>query len=207
MEEYKTIQAPATATIMEKKSEFIALAAPACTEQAAVAVLEGVRKAHPSANHHVYAYRLREGARQRYSDDGEPAKTAGLPVLSVLEGAGLLDLALVVTRYFGGTLLGTGGLVRAYTLAAQKAVEAARIQTIRLCVTLSFRLPYPLYQPAQRLLEDAGAAIAAPVFAGDVGLSASLPAGQEAALIQKLGELGRGKLAISLSKPFFVPFG
>ncbi len=206
MEDYKTLGAAAGASITEKKSEFIALAAPARSEDEALAVLEAVKKAHRTASHHVYAYQLRQGARQRYSDDGEPAKTAGLPVLSVITGAGLQDVMVVVTRYFGGTLLGTGGLVRAYTAAAQAALAAADILQMRLCVRLAFCLPYPLYEQAQRLLQAAGARVEEPVFAGEVELAATLPAGEELALLEKLRELSRGGLTPQLSEPFYTPF-
>ena len=117
MEDYRTIRGTATGEYEEKKSRFIASLSFAESEEAAVAFLEQVRAANRTARHNVYAYRLRENNRERYSDDGEPAKTAGTPALEVLQHSGLTDLIVVVTRYFGGVLLGTGGLVRAYTTA------------------------------------------------------------------------------------------
>ena len=110
MEDYRTIRGTATGEYEEKKSRFIASLSFADSEEAAVAFLEQVRAANRTARHNVYAYRLREGNRERYSDDGEPAKTAGTPALEVLQHSGLTDLIVVVTRYFGGVLLGTGGL-------------------------------------------------------------------------------------------------
>ena len=110
MEDYRTIRGTATGEYEEKKSRFIAALSFADSEEAAVAFLEQVRAANRTARHNVYAYRLREGNRERYSDDGEPAKTAGTPALEVLQHSGLTDLIVVVTRYFGGVLLGTGGL-------------------------------------------------------------------------------------------------
>ena len=118
MRDYTTIQGMATAEIEEKRSRFIANVSFADTEEKALAFLASVRAQHRTARHNVYAYVLREGGRMRYSDDGEPAKTAGLPVLESIQHAGLTDCVVVVTRYFGGILLGTGGLVRAYTAAA-----------------------------------------------------------------------------------------
>ena len=115
MEDYRTIRGTATGEYEEKKSRFIAQLSFADSEEKAVAFLEQVRAANRTARHNVYAYRLREGNRERYSDDGEPAKTAGTPALEVLQHSGLTDLVVVITRYFGGVLLGTGGLVRAYT--------------------------------------------------------------------------------------------
>ena len=109
MEDYRTIRGTAIGEYEEKKSRFIAQLSFADSEEKAVAFLEQVRAANRTARHNVYAYRLREGSRERYSDDGEPAKTAGTPALEVLQHSGLTDLIVVVTRYFGGVLLGTGG--------------------------------------------------------------------------------------------------
>lgn len=203
MENYQTLGGVATATITEKKSEFIALAAPATTEAEALAVLAGVKMEHRTARHHVYAYALRQENRMRYSDDGEPAKTAGLPILSVINGAGLQDVMVVVARYFGGTLLGTGGLVRAYTAAAQAALQAACPLQMRLCVRLSFPLPYPLYEQAQRLLQAAGAKTEEPVFGEEVAMTAILPSGKEKALLAQLKELTHGNVSPTVSPPFY----
>ena len=131
MEDYRTIRGTATGEYEEKKSRFIAQLSFADSEEKAVAFLEQVRAANRTARHNVYAYRLREGNRERYSDDGEPAKTAGTPALEVLQHSGLTDLIVVVTRYFGGVLLGTGGLVRAYTTATARALENAEVVTVR----------------------------------------------------------------------------
>lgn len=206
MQSYKTPGGRATATITEKKSEFIAHITHATTEAEALSFLEEIRAAHRTANHNVYAYSLRESARQRYSDDGEPAKTAGLPVLSVLTHAPVVDAIVVVTRYFGGTLLGTGGLVRAYTAAAQAALTAASICTMQQCVTLTLSAPYPLYESVQRLLQEAGAKVDEPVFTDAVQLNATLPAGSETALLPRLNELFRGDAGVKISSPFFAPF-
>ena len=116
MKSYKTIVGTAQAEYEEKKSRFIGQVAHVETEEEAVAFLDGIRSANPMARHNVYAYVLRADNRVRYSDDGEPARTSGLPTLDVIEHAGLKDVICVTTRYFGGTLLGTGGLVRAYTI-------------------------------------------------------------------------------------------
>ena len=109
----------------EKRSRFIGLCAPVKTEAEARHVIANVREAHKGANHNVFAYSVTEGNIIRFNDDGEPGGTAGMPVLNVFEKAGVIDYVCVVTRYFGGTLLGAGGLVRAYTKAAKGAMEAA----------------------------------------------------------------------------------
>ena len=124
MPDYKTLRGTSTFTYEEKRSRFIATAAFADTEEKALAVLNAVRAANRTARHNVYAYVLQNG-RTRYSDDGEPAKTAGTPVLETIGHAGVSDVIVVVTRYFGGILLGTGGLVRAYTAAAGGALQNA----------------------------------------------------------------------------------
>ena len=134
MEEYRTIEGTATAEIEEKRSKFLSRISFADTEEKALAVLNEVRAQHRTANHNVYAYVLRDGMRTRYSDDGEPAKTSGLPTLEAIRHAGLADCIVVTTRYFGGTLLGTGGLVRAYTAAAAAAISQAKVLCVRVCV-------------------------------------------------------------------------
>ena len=206
MQSYTTIQGSATARLVEKKSEFIAAVSFADREETALQFLEQVRIEHRTANHHVYAYLLREGARTRYSDDGEPQKTAGLPVLEVVRHSGLVDLIVVVTRYFGGTLLGTGGLVRAYTGAAQAALAAAKQVTVQPCVDVQVTLPYPLYEQAVRMAETAGAAVVDTAFAAEVALHLTLLDGAQAALLEDLRQLGRGSLCAQCSDPYYAPF-
>ena len=156
MEDYRTIRGTATGEYEEKKSRFIAQLSFADSEEKAVAFLEQVRAANRTARHNVYAYRLREGNRERYSDDGEPAKTAGTPALEVLQHSGLTDLIVVITRYFGGVLLGTGGLVRAYTTATARALEAAEVVTVRSVVELEVTVDYSLYERAALLTRRRG---------------------------------------------------
>ncbi len=129
-EQYKTVYEGGTGEIVEKKSRFIATVRPVQTEEEALAFIEEMRKKYWDARHNCSAYIL--GERQevmRCSDDGEPSQTAGKPMLDVLAGAGLTDAAVVVTRYFGGTLLGTGGLVRAYSAAVQEGLKNSRVIT------------------------------------------------------------------------------
>lgn len=145
MTEYRTIAAPATASFVEKKSEFIAYLAPVRTAEEAVSVIETVRKNHRRARHNVYAYLLREGNASRYSDDGEPQGTAGMPVLDVLQKKELTDICCVVTRYFGGVLLGSNGLVRAYSHSTALAIEQAKVQIMLPCYPVSLQADYSLY--------------------------------------------------------------
>src|SRR5215213_10758577 len=148
------LAAPARTEIRASNSRFIATAAPAATVAAARAFIASVRAEMPDASHHVYAYIIGHGATTTLSmtDDGEPPGTAGRPVMAVLKGSGLGDLVLVITRYFGGTLLGTGGLVHAYGDAA-KAVLAILPRAEKIDRReLSIRLPYAAYEPARRLV-------------------------------------------------------
>lgn len=203
---YKTVKGTGEAEVIEKKSRFIASAAHVQTEEEALAFLEGVRVSHRMARHHVYAYVLREGARVRYSDDGEPQKTAGLPTLGVIEHAGLQDVIIVTTRYFGGVLLGTGGLVRAYTQAAQACIAAADLVEICSCVDVAVTLAYDKYEQVVRLAEEKGAQIQDTSFADVVALELLMLSGQETSFIQALNELTHGKAHIRISEPYETAF-
>ncbi|MFR5864850.1 MAG: IMPACT family protein [Acutalibacteraceae bacterium] len=133
MNGYKTLRGPASAELTEKRSVFICRVRPVTTEAQALAFLAEVRKQCADARHNVYAYTIRENGIARFSDDGEPHGTAGLPTLDALRKRGIVDAAAVTTRYFGGVLLGTGGLVRAYSQAAAMAVEQAGVAEMAAC--------------------------------------------------------------------------
>lgn len=205
MPDYKTIRGVSTFTYEEKRSRFIATAAFADTEEKALTVLNGVRAANRTARHNVYAYVLQNG-RTRYSDDGEPAKTAGTPVLEAIGHAELADVIVVVTRYFGGILLGTGGLVRAYTAAASGALQQADLVSMRLVVDCSLRVPYALFEQAQRMIEASGARMQDPVFDDAVTLLWRMPSGEESQLCSSLAELTRGAAKVEVSAPSYAPF-
>jgi uncharacterized YigZ family protein len=184
--------------IRVSNSRFVATAAPAASVEAARAFIAEIRAEMPDASHHVYAYIIGHGATTilGMSDDGEPPGTAGRPALAVLRGSGLGDAVLVVTRYFGGTLLGTGGLVHAYGDAA-KAVLAAlpraeKIERRELTVTLS----YAAYEPARRLVAAHAGSILGEEFAADVTLRVLLPAAQAAAFGAALGEATSGQAQV-----------
>ncbi len=206
MSDYRTISGTSTFTYEEKRSRFIAVAAFADTEEKALAVLNRVRAANRTARHNVYAYVLRQDGRTRYSDDGEPAKTAGTPVLEAIGHAGLSDVIVVVTRYFGGILLGTGGLVRAYTAAASGALSAAEIVTMRQIVRCRVRLPYALFEQAQRMVTAAGGKLDEPVYDDAVTLLWKMPAGTESSLCASLQELSRGAAEVEISAPEYAAF-
>lgn len=205
MAAYKTIAAPAEAEIVEKKSRFIGQIAPVSTEEEALAFIAEVKAAHRMARHNVYAYVLR-GGRVRYTDDGEPAKTAGMPTLEAIQHAGLEDVAVVVTRYFGGILLGTGGLVRAYTEAVQAALAGAQIAEYTSCVTAACRLPYARYEQVLRLAEDAGGKSLGADFGADVLLRALFKEEDAPAFAAAVRELARGEELCELGEPRFCRF-
>ncbi len=146
MESYTTILKKSKFEYEDRKSIFIGQAAPVSTEQEAINFIENVRKEYPDARHHVYAYVLRENSTTRYSDDREPQGTAGMPVLDVIRKKGCTDTVIVVTRYFGGTLLGTGGLVKAYTSAAAGAIEDGTIATYDIYTDINISASYSDYQ-------------------------------------------------------------
>jgi uncharacterized YigZ family protein len=146
VESYITVHHHASYEYEDRKSIFIGEAMPVSTEDEAILFIESVKKKFPDARHHVYAYVLRDNSIMRFSDDHEPQGTAGMPVLDAIRKNGLTDTVVVVTRYFGGTLLGTGGLVRAYSAAAVGAVEAAEIITYDIYVTVSIEATYSDFQ-------------------------------------------------------------
>ncbi len=141
---YKTIKNRAETLLIEKKSKFITNVAPVETEEEALEFLAQIRKKYPDATHNVYAYIIDENNIFRYSDDGEPGGTAGMPVLDTIRKEGLVDLIVVVTRYFGGTLLGTGGLVHAYSAGAKQGITEAKIVTRALSNIVEIKADYTL---------------------------------------------------------------
>lgn len=151
-EQYTTIAKEASAEIIEKRSRFIATVKPVSTEEEALAFLNELRQEYWDATHNVYAYIIEENQLARYSDDGEPGGTAGMPVLDILRKEGLSNLIVVVTRYFGGTLLGTGGLVHAYSKSAKAGVEAAGLLDMVLCKELTLTCEYTLWGSLQNYL-------------------------------------------------------
>ena len=155
---YTSVAKKATAEITEKKSRFICNMCHAETEKEAHAFIDKIKKEHYNAKHNVYAYILNDGTK-KYTDDGEPSKTAGLPILEMLEKQHITDVVCVVTRYFGGILLGTGGLVRAYTDSAKAGLEACGTVTMEKCDVFEFLLPYSSLQSVEYILKNLGAVV------------------------------------------------
>ncbi len=153
---YKTINKPSEIEIIEKKSRFIGSACPVSTENEALNFVNSVKSKYRDATHNVYAYIIRENNITRFTDDGEPSGTAGLPTLDSIRKADFTDTAVVVTRYFGGTLLGTGGLVKAYSTAAKEAIIAAKPIIKKLCEVFEVTCKYELLGSIQYNLEKKG---------------------------------------------------
>jgi uncharacterized YigZ family protein len=189
---YITVQGPGQAEIIVKKSRFIASVAPARTDEEAWAFIEQIRGEHTDATHNCFAFKT--GAGQRLSDDGEPSGTAGRPIFDVIDKQGLSDTVVVVTRYFGGILLGAGGLVRAYSQAAVAGVEAAGVATAVLAVDLRLSLDYPLVGKVQYLLEQRNALTLNTEFGQNVVIDCRLLAEQADGLEAALAEASAGRI-------------
>lgn len=165
---YKTVAKCGEALLVEKKSKFITHVKPVTSEAEALEFLQKMRSEYSDATHNVYAYIIDENNIFRYSDDGEPGGTAGMPVLDTIRKEGLVDVAVVVTRYFGGTLLGTGGLVHAYGGACRMGLENAGIITRVLCDTVSARVDYTLVGKMQHKIATDGYILEETVFENEV---------------------------------------
>lgn len=186
MSEYKTVRTAAEAEYEEKRSRFIGSVIPCTTEQEALSFIAKRRSETFGARHNVYAYILRSNNTARYSDDGEPHSTAGMPTLEVLRKQGLTDCCIVTTRYFGGVLLGTGGLVRAYTAAATDAVRAAGIAVMRECRVCRVICPYSDHAQVERVIADCGGKVQGNEFTSEVTVTFSVTESDYEALNFKL---------------------
>lgn len=194
--EYKTIARRCEARFIEKKSEFIGYLCPVQTEEQAVAFIEEIRAMHRKATHNCYAYILRENNAARHSDDGEPGGTAGVPIYEVLRKEGLTDVCCVVTRYFGGVLLGAGGLVRAYTKGAKDAVDAAQIKCMAEAVKLAVTVDYGMYGRLAQVFADFDARVEDERFADNVRIVLHIRAENSQKLTDKLVDVCNGAVSV-----------
>ena len=176
---YTTLLGEGTDTYEEKRSEFIGVATHIDSESDALQLIKRIKSKHYDARHNVYAYVCSSGNVQRYSDDGEPQGTAGIPVLDVIRKSGLEDVCVVVTRYFGGTLLGAGGLVRAYTAAAKMAIDKAGVVTYESFSEFRLELNYSDYQKILAKLPNFNAKIDNTEFGETVTLDIALRSANE----------------------------
>lgn len=206
MEEFKTVKRAATGEYEEKRSKFIANCIPVSTEAEAAEHIKRIKKDTFGARHNVYAYVLKEGGLSRCSDDGEPHSTAGMPTLEVIKSAGVVDCLIVTTRYFGGVLLGTGGLVRAYTAAAKAALDAAGIAVMKMCRICKIDCEYKDYDMAVRLLFDSGASVTETDYGEKITVIFSVPDDIFGDISAKITDKFSGKLTCEVLKTDFSPF-
>lgn len=196
MNEYKTVEKEACDEFIEKKSKFIGYVKPVKTVQEATDFINSIKSKHWDATHNVSAFVLRENNIQRSSDDGEPSGTAGVPVLDVLLKEGLYDVCVVVTRYFGGILLGAGGLVRAYSHGSKLAVNAGNIITMAPCKLLSVTVDYSFYDRLLLMLNDIGANVEDSIFADSVTVNFSLKSDLAEKFSNMLTEQSNGRYSV-----------
>ena len=203
---YTTIKGFAKDSFVEKKSEFIGYITPVKTNEEAVDFINRIKSENRKAKHNVYAYILRDNNITRYSDDGEPQGTAGMPVLDVLLKENLTDVCVVVTRYFGGILLGGGGLVRAYSHACKLAVDAAVKMEMYECFEVTLKFNYSLYGKIEYSLTEFDIKMLSDEFSDIVTLNLLVKADMYQRLEDKLNDITNGKISISKSELKFGDF-
>ena len=202
MEPYLTLAGEGAGEYVEKKSRFIALAAPVSTVEEASAYIAKEKAKYYDARHWCYAYRLRNGF-QKYSDDGEPQGTAGLPILDILERKNLTDCIIIVTRYFGGTLLGTGGLVRSYSAAGNQAVNSAPLLTMQPYTVGSLTCDYNQYGRIAPFIPQREGIIINSDFGQQITIEFYLPAPQKEQFTADLTELSLGTVTPAFGETLF----
>ena len=206
MESYKTIEAFASDEFIEKKSRFIGYIKPVLTEEEALKFVSEISKKHWDATHNVYAYNIKEGNISRCSDDGEPAKTAGAPALDVILKEEITNVVIVITRYFGGTLLGTGGLVKAYSKAAKIAIEKAEKVVMTNCIEFIMSIPYTLFGKCENEFRNNDVLISNKEFFDEVNIIAICKEVKFNNLKEKINELSGGKISLVKTRELFYGF-
>lgn len=201
---YKTLMSNGESRYEEKKSVFYGYAFPITSESEALSHIAAVKGRYPDARHHVYAYTMREGNLTRYSDDGEPQGTAGMPLLDLLRKSDITDTLLVVVRYFGGTLLGTGGLVRAYTAAGKDAIQSGGVAGAAIATLFSLSLSYADYERVSLLLVSKNAVILDTDFGARVTLTARIERELYPSLVETLTEATSARAVFSEEGEAFV---
>ncbi len=195
---YKTVRDFGCGELVEKRSRFIGYCKPVTSEQDAIDFINKIKREHWDARHNVYAYRLREGQIKRYSDDGEPQGTAGMPVLDVMLKNNVEDAVVVITRYFGGILLGTGGLVRAYSAGCSLALDKAQIVTMHLCAECAVICSYTQYGKLNTLIVSNGGYIDDADFADNVTLRFHIPTELVTYLDKQFADATAGKISVEI---------
>lgn len=201
----RTVKDAGQVEIVVKKSRFIAQVLPACTEEEALAFIEEIRRQHPTATHHVYAYLVSSPQQiQRFSDDGEPSGTAGRPIMELITEWDLTDLVVVVTRYFGGTLLGAGGLVRAYRQAAYEGIKQAGMDWKIPCQVYSGVIDYSYWGKIQNVLTEYPVKIIDVDYAAQVRVQLAVSKDYWSQVYQKLMDITNGEIQLTLDGETYV---
>lgn len=198
MEPYLIPTGPGEAEFQEKRSTFLGHVRPVETEDEAKAFVAAVKKQYHDARHNCWCYLLRGGV-ERYSDDGEPQGTAGIPMLEVFRRAGVTNVVCVVTRYFGGILLGTGGLLRAYTKSAKDALEAAGVSAVRRWVCVEAPCSYALLERVKTAVTAAGGVVSDLEYGADVIIRARLPEEGAETFCAQVRDLSAGAVAVTVT--------
>ena len=205
MTEYYIPTQSSETEFVEKRSRFIGHVWRVDSEEEARACIEQTKKKHYDARHNCWCYLIREGTVLRYSDDGEPQGTAGQPMLNVFQREDVWNVCCVVTRYFGGILLGAGGLTRAYGSSAKDALNAAGISRMRLWATLAVPCTYSLYERMLLLISAVGGIVEESDFGADILLTVTLPADRREEFFAQVTELSSGGLEPLLVEEAFRP--
>ena len=204
---YKTLLKEASDEVIINKSRFIGYAAPVQTAEEALAFLDRIRARHRDATHNCYAYIIGQNAGvMRYSDDGEPGGTAGLPIIEVMKARGVVDCAVVVTRYFGGVLLGAGGLVRAYSHTCALALNAAQVCQMHPTETWLFEVAYPLWDKVQHALKSLPARLESTEFTTAVAFELSVKSADSEAVRAELVRVTDGRIESLLEEESYAPW-
>ena len=204
---YKTIKQSAQDEFIVNKSRFIGYASPCQAEEEALAFLKLIRDRHRDATHNCYAYVIGENAGiMRYSDDGEPGGTAGLPMMEVLKKRGVVNCCVVVTRYFGGILLGAGGLVRAYSQGCAIALDAAQVSVMELSQRYLFDIPYPMWDKFNYALQSLPVILESTDFQASVEATILVREKDAAAFLKSVTTLMDGREDYLLTDEEFYPW-
>ena len=204
MTEYYIPTGHSQTELVEKRSRFIGQVWRVSSEEEARRRIEETKKQHYDARHNCWCYLIRDGA-VRYSDDGEPQGTAGQPMLNVFQRESVTNVCCVVTRYFGGVLLGAGGLTRAYTKGAKDALDAVGISTMSLWTLWDVPCTYPLFERVKLEITACGGVVRDTAYGADIRLRAAFPAGGAEQFVPRLTELSAGSLAMEAAGEEFLP--
>ena len=205
MNEYLVPFQEAESEFVEKRSRFIGHIWKVDSEEEARARIEETKKKHYDARHNCWCYLIKEGNILRYSDDGEPQGTAGQPMLNVFQREDVWNVCCVVTRYFGGILLGAGGLTRAYGSSAKDALNAAGVSRMCLWTTMAVPCTYPLYERMRLIIDAVGGIVEDSDFGADILLTVTMPVGKKSEFLEQVTELSAGGLEPLLVEESFRP--